>query len=230
MKHLCIKKLFLAAVFTFFTGALSVSTAVAADLAAPQVAIEKASEILKQNLQDKNFTQDFAKINEFVEDVIDPHMDFNKIASLVVGKYWRRATVDEKKNFIQEFKTLLVRTYSRAFIDFDDWSMRFLPLNMETAVKKVKNTQAVIVKTEILQPGKRPFSINYRMWMVDGKWKVYDIMIEGISLVKNYRKSIGARVKKAGSNLASVTEYLAKKNSAALAKKTDEKGNQESQS
>jgi len=212
-----IKRLFLFATFAFVLGGFSLSTAQAAELVAPQLAIEKASNTLKTNLQRKDFTKDFSEINAFVEQVINPHMDFNKISSLVVGKYWRKATAEEKKRFIQEFKTLLIRTYSRAFIDFDEWSIRFLPLNMEKAVKKVKNTQAVVVKTEILQPGKRPFSINYRMWMVDGEWKVYDILIEGISLVKNYRTSIGSRVKKPGSSLATVTEYLSKKNTAALA-------------
>ena len=96
---------------------------------------------------------------------------------------------------------------------------------MENAVKKVKNTEAVIVKTEILQPGKQAFSLNYRMWKVDGEWKVYDMMIEGISLVKNYRKSIGTRIKKPGSTLATVTEFLAKKNSDALARESDSKNN-----
>lgn len=221
MKHKEIKSVFLLAIFTAIFGFLSVAKVAAAELQAPQLAIEKASNQLKSKLQDENFTKDFAKINEFVEQVIDPHMDFDKISSLVVGKFWRKATREEKKNFQKEFKTLLVRTYSRAFIDFDDWSIRFLPLNMETAVKTVKNTQAVIVKTEILQPGKRPFSINYRMWMVNDKWKVYDIMIEGISLVKNYRTSIGARVKQPGASLATVTDYLAKRNVDALAGKDE---------
>jgi len=222
MTHQYIKQLLLFITLTLTLGVFSVSKAVAADLVAPQLAIERASTKLRENLEDENFTKDFAKINMFVEEVINPHMDFNKIASLVVGKFWRRATEEEKTKFKQEFKTLLVRTYSRAFVDFDDWTIRFLPLNMEKSVRKVKNTQAVTVKTEILQPGKRPFAINYRMWLVDGKWKVYDIMIEGISLVKNYRTSIGTRIKKAGSNLATVTEYLSKKNSTAL---TDKEGN-----
>jgi len=219
-----IKRLFLFSTFAFFAGSFFISTAQAAELVGPQITIEKASTILRNQLQSQDFTKDFAEINTFVEQVINPHMDFNKISSLVVGKYWRKATAEEKKSFIQEFKTLLIRTYSRAFIDFDEWSIRYLPLNMETAVKKVKNTQAVVVKTEILQPGKRPFSINYRMWKVDGDWKVYDILIEGISLVKNYRTSIGSRIKKPGSSLATVTEYLSKKNSAALAGNKGENG------
>lgn len=217
MKHQDIKRFFTYFIFAFIFSLTSVSKVAAIELLAPQVAIEKASNILKEKLQDKDFTKNFAKINDFVKEVIDPHTDFNKIASLVAGKYWRRATEDERKAFEKEFKILLVRTYSRAFVGFEDWSVRFLPLDMEKSVRNVGKAKSIFVKTEILQPDKRPFSINYRMWLVEGKWKVYDIVIEGISLVKNYRTSISAKIKKSGSSLGKVTEYLAKKNSDALA-------------
>jgi phospholipid transport system substrate-binding protein len=219
------KQLFLFAALTLIIGTLSISKAVAADLVAPQIPIEKASSQIKEKLKNKDFAKDFIKVNDYVAEVIAPHTDFDKISRLVVGKHWKTASAEEKNNFKQEFKKLLVRTYSRAFFDFDQWTIRFLPLNMESAVKKVKNTEAVIVKTEILQPGKPPFSLNYRMWKVDGDWKVYDMMIEGISLVKNYRKSIGTRIKKSGSTLATVTEFLAKKNSDALARESGGKNN-----
>ncbi len=225
MKYQNIKKFLLLASFSIILGLVSGSKVMAEGLAAPQVAIEKASIKLKENLQDGAFLNDFSKINHFVDKVITPHMDFNKIAKLVVGKYWRRATKEEQKNFQKEFKTLLVRTYSRAFVGFDDWTLKFPPLDMKTAVKKVRNTQAVTVKTNILQPGKRPFSINYRMWVTGGKWKVYDIVIEGISLVKNYRTSIGARLKRPGASLGTVTAYLAEKNKLAFMK-TESKDNQ----
>ncbi len=225
MKHQTIKQLFLFVTFSFVLGFGAVSKVVAAELVAPQIPIEKASMKIKQKLQDKVFAKDFLKVKTFVGEVIEPHTDFDKIAKLVVGKYWRQASVDEQTKFKQEFKSLLVRTYSRAFFDFEQWSLRFLPLDMESAVKKVKNTEAVIVKTEILQPGKPAFSLNYRMWKVDGQWKAYDFLIEGISLVKNYRTSIGARIKKPGASLTTVTEYLAKKNSDALARENGKETN-----
>lgn len=221
MKHQYIKQLFLFASFSFILGLGTISKVAAAELVAPQIPIEKASIRIKQKLEDQVFAKDFNKVKSFVGEVIEPHTDFDKIAKLVVGKYWRQASVDEQNNFKKEFKSLLVRTYSRAFFDFDNWSLRFLPLNMESAVKKVKNTEAVIVKTEVIQPGKPAFSINYRMWKVDGQWKAYDFMIEGISLVKNYRTSIGARIKKPGASLTTVTEYLAKKNADAMTRENN---------
>jgi phospholipid transport system substrate-binding protein len=104
---------------------------------------------------------------------------------------------------------LLVRTYSRAFVEFKDWSVRFLPYKLKAGEKKV------IVKTQILQPGIQPLAVNYRMILTKGDWKVYDIMIEGVSLVTNYRTSIKNEVKKFGS-LSAVIDELARKNSAAL--------------
>lgn len=212
MKTKCINRLFLFAVVAFLLGFVPVSKAMAADLKAPQIAIENASNKLKEKLQDGSFASDFTKITVFVDQVINPHVDFNRISALVLGKLWKKATNDEKLRFKKEFKTLLVRTYSRAFVEFKDWSVRFLPLKMAADTKKV------IVKTEILQPGIQPLAVNYRMVLTKGTWKVYDIMIEGVSLVTNYRTSIKNEFNKAGS-LDAVIKRLVKRNSNALAAK-----------
>jgi len=189
---------------------MPVSKSVAAELLLPQQAIEKASTKLKENLQNPSFTKDFAQITKFVESVIYPHVDFNRISALVLGKLWRTASLEEKVRFKKEFQTLLVRTYSRAFVEFNDWSIRFLPLKMAQGATKV------IVKTEILQPGIQPVGVDYRMLLVKGEWKVYDIMIEGVSLVTNYRTTFNNEVKSKGS-LAAVIEALAARNTEALA-------------
>jgi len=91
-----------------------------ATLAEPQKIIKDASNKLKQRIQDKTFTQDFKKITKFVDSVIYPHMDFEKISRGVLGRLWHKATPEEKTAFTEEFKTLLVRTYSRAFVEFND--------------------------------------------------------------------------------------------------------------
>lgn len=212
MKINQVKRLLLFVITSFVFGLIPLSKGIAADLTAPQITIEKASTRLKEKLQDESFTTDFAKINIFVEEVINPHVDFNRISALVLGKLWKKASKSEKLRFKQEFKILLVRTYSRAFVEFNDWSVRFLPLKMKAGTRKV------IVKTEILQPGIQPLAVNYRMVLSKGTWKVYDIMIEGVSLVTNYRTSIKNEVKKHGS-LNAVIEKLARKNTAALVSK-----------
>jgi phospholipid transport system substrate-binding protein len=193
---------------------LPLNRLMAADLQAPQQAIETASAQLQAQMQDKNFTKDFAKINEFVNQVIYPRVDFDRIAALVLGKLWKTATIDERNRFKQEFQTLLVRTYSRAFVEFKEWSVRFLPLEMEPGATKV------IVKTEVLQPGIQPIAIDYRMALQEGQWKAYDIMIEGVSLVTNYRTTFNNEMQTKGS-LGAVIDSLAKRNTEALAAKPE---------
>jgi phospholipid transport system substrate-binding protein len=208
IKHF--NKLFFMAVFGFLFGLLPVSNAVAANLTAPQESIKAASNSLKEKLQDETFAGDFKKINVFVLEVINPMVDFNRVSALVLGKLWKKATREEKLQFKKEFQTLLVRSYARAFVEFKEWSVRFLPLKMAPDAKKV------IVKTEILQPGIQPLAVNYRMVLFKGKWKAYDIMIEGVSLVTNYRTSIKNEFKQLGS-LKAVIDKLATTNAKALA-------------
>lgn len=198
--------------FVVLLSLMSVTRSMADDLLPPQQPIQAASAKLQERLQDKSFTKDFTKITQFVNEVIYPHTDFDRISALVLGKLWKTATNDERERFKHEFQTLLVRTYSRAFVEFNDWSVRFLPIEMEDGATKA------IVKTEVLQPGIQPIGVNYRMLLSDGVWKAYDIMIEGVSLVTNYRSTFTNEVQTKGS-LNAVIEGLVKRNAEALAEK-----------
>lgn len=205
-------KIVLVLLFSVIANGWTMMDVAAADLAEPQQVIEDASNKLKARLQDPGFTKDFKKITEFVHSVIYPHADFDLISSLVLGKLWKSASPAEKEAFKREFQTLLIRTYSRAFVEFKEWSIRFLPISQDEDQRKV------MVKTEILQPGLQPIAVNYRMLYNKGEWKVYDILIEGVSLVTNYRTSFKNEVERAGS-LQEVINQLAKRNSEALAEK-----------
>ncbi len=198
--------------FVVLLSLMPVTRSMADDLLPPQQPIQMASAKLQERLQDKSFTKDFTKITQFVNEVIYPHTDFDRISALVLGKLWKTATNDERERFKHEFQTLLVRTYSRAFVEFNDWSVRFLPIEMEDGATKA------IVKTEVLQPGIQPIGVNYRMLLSDGVWKAYDIMIEGVSLVTNYRSTFTNEVQTKGS-LNAVIEGLVKRNAEALAEK-----------
>jgi phospholipid transport system substrate-binding protein len=203
-------------VFVFFAVLMAfmpITRVMAADLLPPQQAVEMASTKLQQKMQDKSFIKDFAKVNKFVNEAILPHTDFDKISALVLGKLWKSATPDERERFKQEFQTLLVRTYSRAFVEFKDWSIRYLPIEMESGATKA------IVKTEVLQPGLQPVAVNYRMSLSNGEWKAYDIMIEGVSLVTNYRTTFSTEAQTKGS-LNAVIDSLAKRNTEALSAKS----------
>jgi phospholipid transport system substrate-binding protein len=198
--------------FAILLALMSFATVTAAELAAPQQAIAAASEQLQKKMQDKNFVKDFAQVTQFVNETIYPHTDFDKISSLVLGKLWKTATPDEKEHFKREFQTLLIRTYSRAFVEFKEWSVHYLPLEMEAGATKV------MVKTEVLQPGIQPIGVDYRMELRGGEWKAYDIMIEGVSLVTNYRATFSDEVQTKGS-LSAVIDGLAKRNAEALSAK-----------
>lgn len=195
-----------------FAGVLTANQGLAEDLQQPQQIIQGISDRLQRKLQDESFSKDFTRVTQFVNEVIEPHTDFNRIAALVLGKHWKSATSDEKERFKAEFRNLLVRTYSRAFVEYNDWTIRYLPLNLP------EGTTKLIVKTEVLQPGLNPVDINYRMVLSQGTWKVYDIMIEGVSLVTNYRSSFSEEIQRKGS-LSALIDSLAKRNSEALSQK-----------
>lgn len=211
MKTTQYQRIFLLAILSFFISISALNKAIAAELLLPQQAIAEASGKLKEKMQNPDFVKDFAQITDFVESAIYPHVDFNRISALVLGKYWRDATPDERAQFNKEFQNLLVRTYSRAFVEFKDWSVRFLPLKMESDATKV------VVKTEILQPGIQPIAVDYRMVLIRGKWKAYDILIEGVSLVTNFRTTFNNEIRNRGS-LAAVIETLKTRNAEALSK------------
>jgi phospholipid transport system substrate-binding protein len=204
-----VKRYTLFGFFSVLIALISVTQVIAADLLPPQQSIETASAKLQQKMQDKSFIKDFAKVNQFVNDAILPSTDFDKISALVLGKLWKTATPEERERFKHEFQTLLVRTYSRAFIEFKDWSIRYLPIELEAGATKV------IVKTEVIQPSLQPVAVDYRMLLSDGQWKAYDIMIEGVSLVTNYRTTFTTEVQAKGS-LGAVIDGLQKRNSEAL--------------
>ena len=204
-----VKQYILFVLFVMLMGLMPVSRAMSDNLLPPQQAIHNASEQLKKRLQDNSFSKDFKQITEFVNEVIYPHTDFDRISALVLGKLWKTATPDERERFKHEFQTLLVRTYSRAFVEFKEWTVRFLPLQMEPGSTKV------VVKTEVLQPGIQPVGVNYRMFFSKGQWKAYDIMIEGVSLVTNYRTTFTNEVQAKGS-LNAVIDGLAKRNAEAF--------------
>jgi phospholipid transport system substrate-binding protein len=198
--------------FSVILGFMPVTKVIADELLPPQQIIQSVSTQIQEKLKDKTFSQNFAQVTAYVNGVIDPHADFDKISLLVLGKLWKSATNEEKERFKHEFQMLLVRTYSRAFVEFKNWSIRFLPIVMESGATKI------IVKTEVTQPSQQPVEVSYRMQQNKGEWKVYDILIDGVSLVTNYRSTFNEQIKTKGS-LSAVIDDLAKRNVEALAPK-----------
>ncbi|PCH84668.1 MAG: organic solvent ABC transporter [Piscirickettsiaceae bacterium] len=180
---------------------------VAAELNAPQRVLQETSDLLygivqqnKERLKDRQF------VAQLVNEVIEPRVDLDKISRLILGKYWRKATDEQKVNFQKQFKNLLVNTYAVAFKEFDDWTVRFLPMSLKPEDKRV------IVKSQIIITSRPPIAVNYRMAKnKEGDWKAYDVIIEGISMVTNYKSSFAKSIKRSG-GLDNVIKELADKN------------------
>jgi phospholipid transport system substrate-binding protein len=175
----------------------------------PQLVIQHTSQQLQTSLQKPEYKSDFSKATHLVDEIIEAHVDFDRVAMLILGKYWKTASPDQQTKFKREFRTLLVRTYTTAFTEYSDWTIRYLPLKMEQTEKRV------IVRTEIVQPGAPPVGVNYRMVNLDNDWKVYDVLIDGISLIQNYRTSFTNQIARTGSMDQLIGE-LAQRNSSAL--------------
>lgn len=180
----------------------------AAALSAPQKVIQETSDQLQKSMQRPEIKNDFAKATALVDSIIDPHIDFDRVSIMVLGKYYKSATPDQRDRFKTEFKRLLVRTYTTAFTEYADWKIRYLPSQSDGGGDKQ------LVRTEILQSGAQPVAVNYRMVNVKGSWKVYDMLIEGISLLQNYRTSFTSQIAEGGSIDKLIADIASRNNTA----------------
>ena len=146
--------------------------------------------ILKQDKEMQNGNQ--TKVYQLVEAKILPNFDFNRMTQLAVGKHWPRATAKQKQSLVTEFRNLLVRTYSRALTEFSNQTIEFKPMTI-----KPEDTD-VTVHSEIRQPGGQPIPIDYSMYKTAFGWKVYDVTIDNVSLVTNYRASFSSTIRQSG--------------------------------
>lgn len=130
-------------------------------------------------------------IYPLVEDLVLPHFDFARMSQWVLGKHWRTADAGQRERFTAEFRNLLVRTYAKALLEYTDQEVQYLPLQAES------ESDRVVVRTQIVQKGSPyPIPIFYYMYQPkDGSWKVYDISVDGVSLVANYRSSFASEIR-----------------------------------
>jgi phospholipid transport system substrate-binding protein len=132
------------------------------------------------------------KIVELAEQKVLPHFDFTRMTRLAVGRNWAQASDAQKEALIKEFRTLLVRTYSTSLTQFRDQKIEVKPTKMAA-----QDTD-VVVRTAVLQQGGPPIPIDYSMEKAPGGWKVYDVVIDGASLVTTYRSTFNDQIQKGG--------------------------------
>jgi phospholipid transport system substrate-binding protein len=131
-------------------------------------------------------------VHELVEKVVIPHFDFAAMTDLALGKFKDDVSAEQKPAIVNEFRALLVRTYSSALLEYTDEKLVYLPM------EGVESDGKVTVRTEIEQAGGFPIPINYSLLLGDDGWKVYDISVDDVSLVTNYRSSFARAIKKSG--------------------------------
>jgi phospholipid transport system substrate-binding protein len=165
-----------------------------ADTIAPDALVKSVTDdVIAIVRQDKAIQSgDTRKAVELVETKVLPYFDFAHMTRLAVGKDWKQANADQKAVLTHEFKTLLVRTYSNALTQYRNQQIDFKPLKA-----KPEDTD-VLVRTEVRQPGAKPVQIDYNLEKQGDNWKVYDVMVAGVSLVTNYRDSFGQEVRNGG--------------------------------
>ena len=144
------------------------------------------------------------KIFDLVNATVAPHFDFPRMSRMVLGKYWRKASDEQKQAFIKQFQALLVRTYAIALLNYSDQAIIYLPPRTQA------DTSKVMVRTEVKSSGAPAIPINYRLRLNEGSWKVYDVIIDNISLVSNYRTGFSNQIRRKG--LDSLIAQLKEKN------------------
>lgn len=207
------KTLFASLLLSF--GLLSSQIASAEDAASAQNAAEQnpaelvkevTEKVLAKLAEDKDrLGTDKNLVNEYVNEFVLPNFDFAYMSQLVLGKYWRKATAEERSQFTDEFRTLLVRTYANSLTNYSDQEVEYLPWRAGSDPDDTK------VGVEIIPQAGPSIPIDYALHRIDGKWKVYDVAVDGLSLVTNYRRSFGKKAKDDG--VAALIADLKAKNS-----------------
>jgi phospholipid transport system substrate-binding protein len=145
-----------------------------------------------------------------MESKLAPNFDFDRMTALAAGRAYRSATPEQKKRLADEFKTLLVRTYSGALTQYRDQRLDYKPLRADP------NANEVTVRTEVVRQGQTPVQIDYSMEKTSAGWKAYDVIVGGVSLVTNYRDEFTQQVQAGG--IDGLIKSLAAKNSGGAAK------------
>ena len=172
----------------------------------PNDFVEKLSnEVLTEVRNDKQMKQgDIGRISQLVDQKLMPHVNFERMTALTVGRPWRQATPAQKEAIMKEFRTLLIRTYANAFATVKDQKIQMRPFRGEA------NQKDVVVRSQVVQPGGDPIQLDYRLEKHGDDWRIYDVNVLGVWLVQTYRNQFGQEISAGG--LDGLIKNLAAKN------------------
>jgi phospholipid transport system substrate-binding protein len=194
-----------------FIGAMAFAAVALAQALAPDQLVQKITDdVLAAIKSDKELAAgDKQKALKVAEEKVLPYIDFEQATRLAVGRAWSQASPEQKKRLVGEFRNMLVRTYSNAIGAYEGQTMKVLP-------SRVKPTESeATVRNQFVRPGAQPVLVDYSMHKTDSGWKIYDIVVEGVSLVLTYRSEFDAVVKQDG--VDGLIKRLGQKNTPAAA-------------
>jgi phospholipid transport system substrate-binding protein len=174
-------------------GVLLLASLPAAADSGASAAVKSASERMLSALEGQRsaIERNPARIYGLVQRILVPHFDFEKITRAAVGKHWSEASPAQQKALIEGFQQLLIRTYAKALLSYSGEEIRYLP-------EKPGPKSTVVVPTEVREPGSNPVPIEYKLYRDGQDWKVYDVKIDNVSLVSNYRSSFNSQIRQKG--------------------------------
>jgi phospholipid transport system substrate-binding protein len=182
-------------------------TAAAQELAPDQLVQKVTEEVLAAIKSDKQLAAgDKQKALKLAEEKVLPYIDFEESTRLAVGRAWSQATPEQRKQLVGEFRNMLVRTYSNSIEAYQGQTMKVMPSR-----GKGEGKEEATVRAQFVRSGGKPLPIEFQMRKESQSWKVYDISVEGISLVLTYRSEFDAVVKQEG--IDGLIKRLQQKNS-----------------
>jgi phospholipid transport system substrate-binding protein len=190
----------------YFLALVGFSSLSLAEIGPDELVKKTAEEVLEIVKSDKDIQAgNQQKIFALAEAKILPNFDFDRVSRLVLGRNWANASKEQQAQFQKEFRTLLLRTYASALSKYQNQTIQYLPFRTQPDATRAT------VKTQILQPGGQPIAIDYTLEKGANGWKVFDIVIEGVSLVTNYRSQFNSEIRQAG-GMDGLIQKLVEKN------------------
>jgi len=176
-----------------WAGLLLLGSLPAAADSSASATVKSASERMIAALEKQRsvIDRDPGKIYGMVDKILVPHFDFEMITRAAVGKNWSKASPAQKKELTEGFQQVLVRTYAKVLLNYSGQEIRYLP-------EKPGPRSTVVVPTQVREPGSDSIPIDYKLYKKGGKWKVYDVRVDNVSLVENYRGSFASRIRQVG--------------------------------
>lgn len=161
---------------------------------APDALVKRVSQEVLQIIRDDPKVQagDQARIREVIESKLIKHFDFLRMTALAMGRNWAKASPDQQKRLADEFRSLLVRTYSGALVQYRNQTIELKPMRADASATDVT------VRTEVVRPGQPAVQIDYGMTKGADGWKAYDVVVGGVSLVTNYRDEFNEQIRSGG--------------------------------